>query len=454
MPESSAQTAVAQQRAFFSTGATRDPAFRKQALRALLHALRAAEQDVYAALERDLGKSPGESYVTELGLVLAEINYTLKHLDRWAKPRRVGTPLAALPGRSRIHPEPFGLTLNISPWNYPLQLALMPLIPALAAGNCMILKPSSKTPATSALLRRILAGALPPGLATVLTGDSALAEALLAERFDFIFYTGSARVGQSVMRAAAEHLTPLCLELGGKSPAIVLADADLEQAARRLAWGKTVNAGQTCVAPDYVLAAAPIKKRLTGLLRKEFLRFPGPDALHNPDYGRIINRDALNRLLDLSGGQAQADPDTLRMAPLLLPEAGPDDPVMREEIFGPLLPVMEVGGAEEAVAFVNGRDKPLAAYIFTGSKKTAAAILNRLPFGSGCVNDALMHMANPALPFGGVGRSGMGRYHGQAGFDLFSNLKGVLHRPTWPDLPLRYPPYSETKLRWIKRFLK
>lgn len=454
MPEKSIQTLVARQREFFASGATLDPGFRRQSLRRLREALSAHENAFSAALADDLGKSPGEAYITETGLVLNEISHTLKHLDRWARPRRPPTPLAALPGKSRIYPEPHGLTLNISPWNYPLHLALMPLIPALAAGNCMIVKPSSKAPATAALLERLIAAALPEELAAVAQGDASVAEQLLAERFDFIFYTGSARFGKSVMRAAAEHLTPVCLELGGKSPAIVLADANLESAARRIAWGKAVNAGQTCIAPDYILADASIKDRLVALLKKEFDRFPGPDAAQNPGYARIVSSAALDRLLRLGGGKAIADSATRRMAPLVMPEVGPKAPVMQEEIFGPLLPVLEINSPQEAAAFVNGRGKPLAAYIFSSSHKHVQYLIRQMPFGGGCVNDTLMHMSNPALPFGGAGPSGMGRYHGQYGFELFSNLKGIMHKAPRPDLPLRYPPYSPTTLRWIKKFLR
>lgn len=454
MPEKSIQTLAARQREFFAGGATLDHGFRRQALLRLREALRAHESAVSAALADDLGKSPGEAYITETGLVLNEISHTLKHLDRWARPRRAPTPLADLPGKSRVYPEPHGLTLNISPWNYPLHLALMPLIPALAAGNCMIVKPSSKAPATAALLERLIAAALPEELAAVAQGDASVAEKLLAERFDFIFYTGSARVGKSVMRAAAEHLTPICLELGGKSPAIVLADANLESAARRIAWGKAVNAGQTCIAPDYILADASVKERLVYLLKKEFGRFPGQDAAQNPGYARIVSSAALDRLLRLGGGKAIADSATRRMAPLVMPEVSPNAPVMQEEIFGPLLPVLEINSPEEAAAFVNGRGKPLAAYIFSSSHKHVQYLVRHMPFGGGCVNDTLMHMSNPALPFGGAGPSGMGRYHGQYGFELFSNLKGILHKSPNLEPPLRYPPYSPNTLRWIKKFLR
>ena len=342
--------------------------------------------------------------------------------------------------------------LIIAPWNYPFQLSLMPLVGALAAGNCVILKPSSKAPATARLLGDIVGKALAHGHAAVVQGGADAATALLRERFDFILYTGSAQVGKTVMEAAASSLTPVCLELGGKSPAIVLADADLRRAARSIACGKTLNAGQTCIAPDYVLAARPIKAELEALLAGEFARFPGPDALHNPDYCRLISLAALERLEKLAGAGARASRETLRMAPLIMPDAGEDDPVMREEIFGPLLPVLGMDGEDDAARFVRGRDKPLACYIFTRNDKAAARLLERLSFGGGCVNDTMLHLSSPRLPFGGVGMSGMGRYHGQAGFLLFSNEKSVLHKGSLFDPPLRYPPYSAAVLAWLRHF--
>lgn len=419
---------VAAQREFFAGGATLPRAFRVSALEALLDAVTEAEQAVFETLAADLGKSAGEAYLTEVGLVRAEIRFALRHLRFWMRPLRPPTPLHALPGKSRVYREPLGLVLIIAPWNYPFQLSLIPLIGALAAGNCVILKPSSKAPATARLLDGIIGKALVPGHAAVVQGGAEAGAALLQERFDFILYTDSARVGRAVMRAAASFLTPVCLELGGKSPAIVLADADLRRAARSIAWGKTLNAGQTCIAPDYVLAARPIKAELEALLEREFVRFPGPDAPYNPDYCRLISLSALERLEKLAGPGLRASRTTLRMAPLIMPEAGEDDPVMQEEIFGPLLPVLGIDGEEEAARFVRGRDKPLACYVFTRDKKAAARLLERLSFGGGCVNDAMLHLSSPRLPFGGVGMSGMGRYHGKAGFLLFSNEKSVLHK--------------------------
>lgn len=445
---------VARQRAHFASGSTRAPAAREEALRALMAGLERREADIFEALYADLGKSPGESYISEIGLIRQEAAFALKHLRRWAAPRRAATPFFILPGKSAVYPEPYGLTLNISPWNYPFYLSLMPLIGALAAGNCMVLKPSRKAPASAALLEELLREALGEELAAAPRLEDGGADALLRAGFDFIFYTGSARVGKIVMAAAAERLTPVCLELGGKCPAIVLADADLARAARHIAWGKSLNAGQTCVAPDYVLAEAPVKERLAALLRGEFARFPGPQPTQNEDYTRIVSHESLERLLRLSGGRAEADFETRRMAPLLMDEARPDDPVMQEEIFGPLLPLLSVDSPEAAAALVNAGEAPLAAYIFSRSARRAGAILEQISCGGACVNDAMLHMSNPRLPFGGVGASGMGRYRGKAGFDLFSNHKSVLFKGPWPDIALRYPPYSQSRLRWIKRILR
>lgn len=442
------------QRAFFLSGGTLPLAFRLEALKRLRQALCEAEDEIARALECDLGKSAAEGYLTEAGIVLAALSHTIRHLRAWMRPRFALPSPAFFPALGRVYAEPFGLVLIMAPWNYPLNLALMPLVDAVAAGNCVVLKPSSRAPATSRLLESLITRAFDPAHVRVVPGGAETGDALLARRFDFIFYTGSARVGRKVMEAAARHLTPVCLELGGKSPVIVCEDADCALAARRIAWGKTLNAGQTCVAPDYVLVHESLKERLVRLLREEFLRFPGPDAPHNPGYCRIISPEALERLEGLSCGQAKADRNSLRMAPLVMDDAGPDDPVMREEIFGPLLPVLAFSDVREALALVRERDKPLACYVFTRSGRTARDILDRLSFGGGCVNDTVMHVGSHHLPFGGVGASGMGRYHGRSGFELFSNRKGVLHRGTWLDPPLRYLPIKGWALAIIRRLLR
>ena len=441
------------QRAFFLSGATLSREFRRDALKRLHTVLHESEENAARALKQDLGKSGAESYLTETGMVLASISHAARRLRAWMRPRFVLPSPALFPAFGRIYAEPFGLVLIMSPWNYPLNLALMPLVDAVAAGNCVMLKPSSRAPATSRLLESVIAEVFDPAHVSMAPGGAETGDTLLSLRFDFIFYTGSGRVGRKVMEAAARNLTPVCLELGGKSPVIVCEDADCALAARRIAWGKTLNAGQTCVAPDYVLAHRSIAQRLAALVREEFLRFPGPDALRNPEYCRIISPEAMDRLEALSHGRAAVDRSSMRMAPLVMENVSPDAPVMREEIFGPLLPVLSFTDPEEALNMVRERDKPLACYVFARSPVTARYFLDRLSFGGGCVNDTLMHVGSHHLPFGGVGPSGMGRYHGKAGFDLFSNQKGVLHRGIWPDPPLRYPPISDRALSIIRRLL-
>ena len=444
-------------RDFVTSGATFSRTFRQAVLDRLYACVKRREADLAAALKADLGKAPGEAYLTEIGPILSEVAFLRRHLRALMRPRRARTPPALFPARSRIYAEPLGVCLVMAPWNYPAHLALIPLAAAVAAGNCAALKPSSRAPATAALLADMAAECFAPEHVYVAQGQGATTgAALLAEPWDFIFYTGSARIGREVAAAAARRLTPVCLELGGKCPAIVAADANIDKAARRIAWGKLLNAGQTCVAPDYVLAERPIKDRLAAALRAEFTRFPGRGraALANPDYGRIISAEALARLEKLSGGAAACDRESLRLAPLVMDEAGPEHPVMAEEIFGPLLPVLSVVDLDAAAEFVRARAKPLACYIFTGSRAAAEDLLGRIPCGGACVNDVVMHLASPYLPFGGVGASGMGRYHGRAGFELFSNLKSVAWRGTRPDLPWRYLPVGERALRILRRIIK
>ncbi len=444
-------------RVFWQSGATLDREFRLAALERLGACLKRREPEMGLALKADLGKAPGEAYLTEIGPILSEIAFLRRHLRRLMRPRRARTPLALFPACSRIYPEPLGLCLIMAPWNYPAQLSLIPLAAALAAGNCAMLKPSSRAPATAGLLAEMAAECFAQDHVHVARGEGASrGAALLERRWDFIFYTGGAGVGREVMAAAARHLTPVCLELGGKCPAVVAADADIALAARRIAWGKMLNAGQTCVAPDYVLAAAEVKARLVAALRTEFARFPGAGrvALHNPDYGRIVSVEALMRLEKLAGGAGICDYEGLRMAPLVMDAVGPEHPVMAEEIFGPILPVLGVADMNAAAEFVRAREKPLACYVFTGSRGAADELLRRVSCGGGCVNDTVMHLASPYLPFGGVGASGLGRYHGRVGFELFSNLKSVARRGAWPDLPWRYLPVGEKALRLLRRIMK
>lgn len=453
----SIQAIISRQRGYFRSGATLSIAARKKALNDLLRQVTLQEGALLAALRADLGKAAFEGYMTEVGLVKDELRFHLKHLDRWARDRRVPTPLAQFPSRSWTHPEPYGVVLIMAPWNYPVQLALEPLIGALSAGNCAIIKPSAYAPATSHALAQLIADALPAELAAVVEGGREENQSLLDEPFDYIFFTGSMSVGRYVMEKAAKRLTPVTLELGGKSPCIVTPSADLKLAARRIAFGKLLNAGQTCVAPDYVLVHESVKERLTTQLRQEIHCFLGDNPLKNPDYPRIINQKHLTRLTALLqdghilfGGQT-ADG---RIAPTLVDGISADSPVMREEIFGPILPLLSYCALDEAIAFIQDRPKPLALYLFTRSKAEERAVLSRVSFGGGCVNDTIIHLATPHMPFGGVGESGMGGYHGKASFDTFSHTKSILKKSTLLDLGVRYHPYTSRKETLLRLFLK
>lgn len=441
------------QRRWFMTGATLPAETRLSALAALHTEIRVREEQILDALHTDLGKSPAEAYLTEIGLVLDELRYARRALKKWLRPRRARTPLSLWPAKSRIYQEPLGVTLIFSPWNYPFQLSLLPVAAAIAAGNCVVLKPSASAPATAAVLRDILKTACVPEHVTAVEGGIPAATALLEERFDFIFYTGSTRVGHIVMEAAARHLTPVCLELGGKSPTIVARDADVALAARRIAWGKLLNAGQTCIAPDHVWADARIRDELAERLHDAFRQMIGAEPLRNPAYARIISEKAFDRLIGLAPIPLDADRAALRIAPCVIPTR-PDDPLMQEEIFGPLLPLLAYDDVEDALAYIRSREKPLALYLFTKDKILEQRVLRTVPFGGGCVNDVLLHAGSRHLPFGGVGNSGMGRYHGEAGFLLFSNPKSVVHGALRADPPLRYPPFSSGRLRLFRALLR
>ena len=450
----SVSSLLSAQRGYFRSGNTLPLPARKQALHALLRQVTLQEGALLAALREDLGKARFEGYMTEVGLVKDELRFHLKHLDRWAGERRVPTPLAQFPGRSRVRPEPYGVALIMAPWNYPVQLSLEPLVGALSAGNCAVLKPSAYAPASSRALAELIAKALPPELAAVVEGGREENEALLEQRFDYIFFTGSVRVGRYVMEKAARHLTPVTLELGGKSPCIVTPSAHLRTAARRIAFGKLLNAGQT---PDYLLVHESVKDRLVPLLREAFEKLAGRDPLSNPDYPRIVSQkhlERLTRLLEgervLFGGQTEG----LRIAPALLDCGDGNAPVMQEEIFGPILPLLTYRSLEQAMDFIRDRPKPLALYLFTRSRAEEQRVLSRVSFGGGCVNDTIVHLATPHMPFGGVGESGMGGYHGRASFDTFSHTKSILKKSCLPDLPVRYPPYTPGKEKLLRLFLR
>ena len=451
------QTILHTQRSFYNTGRTKDLTFRITQLKKLKALLKENEYDILAALKSDLNKSPFEAYETEIGMVLGEIDYALKHLAEWTKPKRVRTPIMHFLSSSRIYTEPYGVVLIMSPWNYPVQLTLSPLVGAIAAGNCSVLKPSEYSPHTAALLERLLSGTYHRGYISVIRGGRTANQALLDQKFDYIFFTGSVPVGKVVMEAASKHLTPVTLELGGKSPCLVDSTADIDLAAKRIVWGKFLNAGQTCVAPDYILAERSIKTQLIQALAKYIHSFYGADPLTCQDYPRIISEKHYRRLLELldsgtviEGGQH--DPASLRIAPTLLTVTDWDSPIMQEEIFGPLLPVLEYDRLKSAIALINSRPKPLAFYYFTTDKRREAYALRTASFGGGCINDTIIHLSNPNLMFGGVGESGMGQYHGYESFLTFSHRKSVIRKSNAIDIPLRYPPFKD-HLKLLRLFM-
>ena len=452
---------VQQLRDGFRSGVLRDVESRRVQLQRLRSMVSDQEDRLIDALVADVGKPRLEAYTTEIAFTVNEIDHTLKHLDSWTKPAKVGVPLTFKPGRARLVPEPLGTACIIAPWNYPLQLLLAPLVPALAAGNTAVLKPSEVTPTVAAVVAELVPRYFDPSTVAVVTGAVDETTALLEQRFDHIFYTGNGKVGRVVMRAAAEHLTPVTLELGGKSPAIVTADANISVAARRIAWAKFLNAGQTCVAPDYVLVEEPVEGALVAALTDAVTAFYGDDPERSPDYARIVNErhhDRLTSLLDAGGYDAtviggSGDRATRYLAPTILTGVKPDAAVMDDEIFGPILPVLTVADVDEAIRFVNDRDKPLALYAFSSDDSTLDHVVANTSAGGVTLNHAIMHLAVPDLPFGGVGASGMGAYHGKAGFDVFTHHKAVLTKPTRPDPALLYPPYTNTKRKIIRRFL-
>jgi len=455
---------VAKLRDTFDSGHTRPHAWRKQQLKQMKALLREGEDELARALQEDLGKAPIEAWATELNLVSREIDHMLSKLDAWAKPRRVHVPIQLQPAKARIIPEPLGVVLVIAPWNYPVQLQLLPIASAIAAGNAVIGKPSELAPATSAAMARLVANYMDPDAAAIVEGAAEETQALLAERFDHIFYTGGPNVARIVMEAAAKHLTPVTLELGGKSPAIIDRNVDLDGAARRVVYGKFVNTGQTCVAPDYILVDQSVERPFVDRLVANLKTFYGDDPKVSKDYGKIVNDRHFGRLVGLleaggyqetvTGGKDKADASARYMPPTILRGVDPNARVMQEEIFGPILPVIPVPDVDAAISFVNAREKPLSLYVFSKDKSAANKVLRRTSSGSACVNTAIIHLAVPDLPFGGVGESGMGAYHGRRGFDTFSHLKSVLDKPTKPDPPLLYPPYKKVRERLLRRILK
>ncbi len=465
-PSDPARTAIAPpstagiadtQRAFFRRGLTREIGFRMQQLRTLRRVVVEREGDILEALRRDLGRPPVEGYTSEIAIVLHEIDFALGSIASWARPRRVRTPLWLFPGSSWICPEPFGCALVIAPWNYPFQLLVSPLVGALAAGNCAVVKPSEAAPHTARLIADMIGSAFDPACLAAVEGGAEETQALLEQRFDYIFFTGGTRVGKAVMAAAARHLTPVTLELGGKNPCIVDASADLDKAARRIAWGKLVNAGQTCIAPDFVWAERSIKPQLLARLAAAIESFYGADPKASPDFGRIVNDRHFERLRALmaegtivAGGGTDAGERYI--APTIIDGVSWDHAIMHEEIFGPILPVLEFDDLDTVLGALETKPKPLALYVFSEDRARQEEVLRRLSSGGACINDTFAQLLNLRLPFGGVGDSGMGAYHGRAGFETFSHRRSVVRRSTWVDLGLKYPPYR-TPLAVLRRLL-
>ncbi len=444
---------------FFYSGKMFDLDFRMRSLLRLREVILSCEKEICQALNLDLGKSETESYMCEIGLTLSELSYTMKNLKKWTKVRRVKTPLAQFPARSFVVQEPFGVVLIMSPWNYPFLLSLNPLIGAIAAGNCVVLKPSAYSPETSKVLKKIISMVFEFGHVKVVEGGRDENRCLLEQKFDYIFFTGGVEVGKLVMRKAAEHLTPVTLELGGKSPVVVDSSANLKLAARRIVFGKYLNCGQTCIAPDYILVEQCVKEELLLHLKNEIAKMYGVSPLDNKDYGKIINEKHFDRLisfLDKSkivfGGRT--DFSALRIEPTIMDNVVESDAVMNQEIFGPILPILTVSNVDEAYDFIKRRPEPLALYLFTNNQKIEKRFLREVKFGGGCVNDTIIHLATTEMGFGGIGNSGMGAYHGKKTFQTFSHEKSIVKKMNFIDLTMRYQPYKKWKYKLIRLFLK
>ncbi len=448
------------QRRFYKSGATISVDYRIRQLKKLYGAVKKYEKQINDALKSDLGKSDYEGFMCESGLVLAELSYMIKNIRRFAKRKTVRTPFSQFHSHSFKQPVPYGNTLIMSPWNYPLLLTLEPLADAVAAGNTAIVKPSAYSPATCEIIKKIVEECFESEYVAVVTGGREENCALLEQKFDFIFFTGSQAVGKEVLRHAAEHLTPVVLELGGKSPCIVDSTADIELAAKRIVFGKYLNCGQTCVAPDYILCDRNVKDKLVFQIVKEVRKQYGENPLENKDYGKIINEKHFNRLCGLIDREkvvvgGEADAKTCKIAPTVMDNVGYDDKVMGEEIFGPILPVISFDDFDDVVDELKEKDKPLALYIFSNDKKHTDRVTRELSYGGGCINDVVIHLATSNMGFGGVGESGMGSYHGKDGFDAFSHYKSIVDKKTWIDLPMRYQPYKRKPYdKMLHMFLK
>lgn len=459
MNENEIKNIVTKQRAFFDTGATLDVGYRIKALKKLQNAIQKNEEAIGAAIRKDLGKSSFESYMCETGLCLSEISYMIRHTPSFAREKTVHTPLAQFHSRSYRKPSPYGVTLIMSPWNYPFLLTVDPLVDAIAAGNTAVVKPSAYSPHTGEIIRQLIGECFEEEYVAVITGGRAENTCLLNEHFDYIFFTGSQSVGKEVMRNAANHLTPVTLELGGKSPCIVTQSADIKLAAKRIVFGKFLNCGQTCVAPDYIYCDATIKEPLLAEIKKQIQLQFGDDPLSNRNYGKIINQKHFDRILKLidkektvHGGNSNIQ--TLQIEPTVLDSVTFEDAVMQEEIFGPVLPILTYHSINDAIQKINSMEHPLALYLFTRSQATVKKVTSQCGFGGGCINDTVIHLATSEMGFGGFGESGMGSYHGKDGFQTFSHYKSIVDKKTWIDLPMRYQPYSSFYDKLIHFFLK
>ena len=459
MTEQEIKDILQQQNHFFSSGKTIPAEFRLKQLESLKEAMIRHEADLAAALKEDLGKSRMESYMCEIGLTLSELTWMQKHLRSLMRSKRVSTPAAQFAAKSFRSPSPYGTVLIMSPWNYPVLLTLDPLIDAIAAGNTAVVKPSAYAPCTFDVMKTMIEECFPAHYVAVVDGGRAENQALLQQRFDMIFFTGGKTVGREVLRHAAEYLTPVTLELGGKSPCIVDSTAKIRLAAKRIVFGKYLNCGQTCVAPDYILCDKRIRDELITAILAEIEKQFGKEPLKNPNYGKIINEKHFERILGLINGEklvygGQSEPESLRIAPTVLNNITWDDAVMGEEIFGPLLPILTFDTLDEALDTVESHPHPLALYFFSEDKAAQKKVLDSCRFGGGCINDTIIHLATSDMPFGGVGESGMGSYHGRVGFETFSHYRSIVDKKTWMDLPIRYPKYTGLKEKMMRMFLK
>lgn len=447
------------QKNFFFSNKTHGVSFRIESLKRLRSCILKYESEIHQALQADLGKSNFESYMCETGLVLSEITYMLKHIRSFSSPKRVRTPLAQFHSKSYCKPSPYGVVLIMSPWNYPFLLTLEPLVDAIAAGNTAVIKPSAYSPHTSELICKMIQECFPPHYVTVVTGGRAENTCLLQEHFDYIFFTGSQNVGKEVMKSASAYLTPVTLELGGKSPCIIDASANLKLAAKRIVFGKFLNCGQTCVAPDYIYCERSVKEQLLAELKCQIVKQYGEEPLHNKHYGKIINEKHFDRILGLldsdkvvHGGHFNRD--SLQLEPTIMEHVTFHDAVMQEEIFGPILPILTFDSLDEVIQKIQSLPHPLALYLFTEQKESIDKVTTSCGFGGGCINDTIIHLATSEMGFGGFGESGMGAYHGKSGFDTFTHYKSIVDKKTWIDLPMRYQPYRAFHETLIRKFLK